>query len=339
MTTLNDVAKKAGVSYSTVSRALAGSTLINAATRERIIRVAEGTGYQVNHVARSLATRRSFTLGLVVPETTNPYFPKLIDLIVHHARIAGYSLLLNISGTDQSEEGRCLQALHQRRVDGIILTSGLHGIVGREEIDLLQDRELPLVVLGWVPEAEKYDLVACDDAAGGYELTNHLLSLGHRRIALLGPKVCRDKYDRIQGFLRAMAECPGAQPRVQTGIYTEQEANTAVHELLGSDDSPTAFIGFNDMEATWIVNSLSDAGISCPQEVALAGFGDMDVARYLSPRLTTVAYPIETVAESAVTMLLNRISAKVDLSVRQHVMLQPHLVIRQSCGAPKQFKF
>jgi LacI family transcriptional regulator len=334
VTTLADIAKKAGVSYSTVSRALADSSLVNPETKERILRLAEESGYQVNQLARSLATRTSYTLGLVVPETVDPYFPKLIDLIVSQARAAGYSVLLNISGTDQAEEEKCLRSLYERRVDGIILTSGLNGLVAKEETCRLRRRGVPLVVLGWVDEADKVDLVACDDAAGGYALTRHLLSLGHRRIVLVGPQRTRDRYDRARGFLAALEEAGlPTEDSLTLGVYTERDMRAAIHALLRRPDPPTALFAFNDAQATWALSHLAEAGVAVPQQMAVVGFGDMDLAGHLNPRLTTVAYPIEAIGEGAVSLLLNRIGGKVDAAAPQCLMLTPRLVVRQSCGA------
>jgi LacI family transcriptional regulator len=337
VTTIADIAKKAGVSSSTVSRALADSPLVNSETRERILALAAQMGFQINQVARSLAKRASQTLGLVVPETIDPYFPKLIDLIVSHARAAGYSLLLNISGSDQSEEGNCLRSLYERRVEGIILTSGLNGIVAKEDTCLLLQRGVPLVVLGWVDEAESVDLVACDDAAGGYALTWHLLALGHRRILLIGPKECRRRYDRIYGFQRALQEAGlPTEGSLRLGVYTEQDVQQVVRELLAQSSLPTALFAFNDALAAWLLSHLAEAGVEVPQQVAVVGFGDMDLAGHLKPRLTSVAYPVQAIGEHAVSLLLQRIGDSSVPAAPQHIMLTPQLVIRQSCGAQLQ---
>jgi LacI family transcriptional regulator len=331
--TIADIAKKAGVSYSTVSRALADSALVNPETKRRIQALAEESGYQVNQVARSLVTRTSHTLGLVIPETLNPYFPKLIDHLVRQARAAGYSLLLNISGSDQQEEGRCLRSLYERRVDGIILTSGLHGLVAKDEVFSLVQRGVPLVALGWLEEAGAIDLVACDDAAGAGALTRHLLALGHRRIVLLGPKECRSRYDRIRGFQQAL-EAAGLplDDSLRLGVYTEQDVRETVRALLAQPEPPTALFAYNDAQAIWTLSCLADAGIAVPQQMAVVGFGDVDLAGHLNPRLTTVAYPIESVAEAAVSLLLRRIADKAAGLPPQRVMLTPRLVARQSCG-------
>jgi LacI family transcriptional regulator len=159
MVTIEDIAKKAGVSYSTVSRALADSPLVNEATKERIQQIAAESGYQVNQVARSLAMRSTATLGLIVPEVVNPYYPKLIQLLVDQARAANYSVLLNISGKQQEEEAKCLQSMYERRTDGIILVTGVNGLVARDAANHLHRFSVPIVLLGWVEAAEEFDLV------------------------------------------------------------------------------------------------------------------------------------------------------------------------------------
>jgi LacI family transcriptional regulator len=335
VTTLADIAKQAGVSYSTVSRALADSSLVNRETKQRILRLADESGYQVNHLARSLATRTSFTLGLVVPQTVDPYFGKLIDLTVSQARAAGYSILLNISGSDQAEEGKCLRSLYERRVDGIILTSGLHGLVAKEEVCRLRGRGMPLVVLGWVEDAGDVDLVGCDDAAGGYALAQHLIALGHRRITHIGPKICRGPYDRALGFQRALEEAGlFTADSLLSGVYTERDVRVAIAALLRRSSPPTALFAFNDVHAIWALSFLAEAGVAVPGQMAVVGFGDIDLAAHLNPRLTTVAaYPVQAIGKGAVSLLLNRVGGKVEAAGPQRLMLTPRLVVRQSCGA------
>lgn len=335
MTTLADIAQKAGVSYSTVSRALANSPLVNAETKERIQRLAAEYGYRVNQVARSLATRTTSTLGLVVPETINPFFSKLIDVIVHNARAAGYSLLLNLSGPDQSDEGRCINALYERRVDGIILAIGLNGLVAKEEIRRLRRLGVPFVVLGWIEEADEVDLVAADDAAGARALTRHLIHLGHRRIVLVGPRCARGPYDRICGFRGVLEEAGIFFPDcLRLEVYSEQETRQAIDELLRRSAPPTAIFGYNDLEAAWAMKRLQEHGLRVPEDVAVAGFGDMDFARYLNPGLTSVAYPVEAIGEWAIRLLLNRIRGRerAEGEPPQRHMLLPYVVVRQSCG-------
>jgi LacI family transcriptional regulator len=207
-------------------------------------------------------------------------------------------------------------------------------LVAKREIRCLQERGVPLVVLGWVDDAEEVDLVACDDAAGGYALARHLIALGHRRITQIGPKVCRGPYDRARGFQRALEEAGLFTPdSFYSDVYTERGMREAISTLLRRPNPPTALFAFNDAQATWALSCLAEAGVAVPGEMAVVGFGDIDLAAHLNPRLTTVAYPVQAIGEGAVSLLMNRIGGKADAAEPQRLMLTPRLIVRQSCGA------
>ena len=334
MVTIEDIARRAGVSYSTVSRALAGSTLVNQKTKERIERIAAEVGYQVNHVARSLAMRTTSTLGLIVPEVVNPFYPKLIHFFVEKAHAAGYSMLLNISSMNQQHEANCLQSMYERRTDGIVLVTGTQGLVAREHAARIKQLGIPLLLMGWVEDAADFDMMIGDDAAGAYALTRHLLALGHRRLVLVGPKETRGPFDRIRGFQRAL--CEAGLPLSDTlclGVNTEQEVHAAIDALLQRPIPPTAVFAYQDTLAAWTINHLLDRGISIPQQIAVVGFDNLDLASYISPRLTTVNFPIEDAVEKSIGLLLHRIRAGAATDHPQHVTIVPEIVIRRSCGA------
>ncbi|HLK59917.1 MAG TPA: LacI family DNA-binding transcriptional regulator [Chthonomonadaceae bacterium] len=332
MVTIEHIAKKAGVSYSTVSRALMDSPLVNRATKERIQKIAQESGYQVNHIARSLAMRSTTTLGLIVPEVMNYYYPQLIHLLVENARAAGYSMLLSISGAKQQDEAECIQSLYERRADGIILVTGANGLVAREEVVRLHHAGIPLVLLGWIPEGDAFNLVMGDDATGAYALTRHLLALGHRRMVLLGPKEIRGPYDRIRGFQRALREADlPLKETLSLGLYTQQDVKAAVEALLQRSAPPTALFAHQDTMAAWTVKYLQEAGVVLPQQMAVVGFGNQDLAQFITPRLTTVDYPVAAIVEQGLQLLLRRIRRSGDPAPQQ-IVLTPHLVIRQSCG-------
>ncbi|MEJ5172024.1 MAG: LacI family DNA-binding transcriptional regulator, partial [Fimbriimonadales bacterium] len=164
--TLGDIARLARVSRSTVSRALAGSHLVNEETRTRIRRLAEEHGYRANHIARSLVQRRTQTIGLVVPEVGNPYYPEIIDAALHEARSQGYGLALSVSSADGLREPESVHQLTQQRVDGLIVVVGPHGLASRDL--LLQQREwgTPVVLIGWTEDSEEFDAVHGDDDEG-----------------------------------------------------------------------------------------------------------------------------------------------------------------------------
>ena len=336
MTTLEDIARQAGVSHSTVSRALADSPLVNAETKKRIQILASEAGYQVNQVARNLKVRSTKTVGLVVPEVSNPYYPKLVQLIADLVRAAGYSLQLQLSGTDQEAESACLASLREQRVDGILLVSGENGLVAREHVNALVASGVPLVLMGWVEGTEHLDTVTGDDAKGGYALAQHLIGLGHRRIAILGKSPHRGIYDRLYGFKAALKEAGIELPEaLQVIAQSDAEVGRGVAHLLALAKTPTAIFAYQDSLAALVIGYLADAGVSVPQQMTVVGFDNLDLASYISPRLTTIGGHIEPLATEFVRLLLERVQKTALREFPQHVVVTPRLVVRKSCAPPR----
>ena len=337
MTTLEDIARQAGVSHSTVSRALADSSLVNAETKRRIQLLASEVGYHVNQVARNLKIRSTKTIGLVVPEVSNPYYPKLVQLIADLARAAGYSLQLQLSGTDQEAESACLASLREQRVDGILLVSGENGLVAREHVHALAASGVPLVLMGWVEGTEHLDTVTGDDAKGGYALAQHLIGLGHRRIAILGKSPHRGIYDRLYGFQTALDEAGIELPEaLQVIAQSDAEVGRGVAQLLALPEPPTAIFAYQDSLAALVIGYLADAGVSVPQQMTVVGFDNLDLASYISPRLTTIGGHIEPLATQFVSLLLERIQKTAPSAAPRHIVITPQLVVRKSCAPPRE---
>jgi DNA-binding LacI/PurR family transcriptional regulator len=334
--TLEGIARKARVSHSTVSRALADSPLVNAETKRRIQELARDAGYQVNQVARNLKVQSTRTVGLIVPEVSNPFYPVLVQGVADRAREAGFSLQLQLSGADQEGEAACLASLREQRVDGIVLVTAEQGLVARDAVNALAAARLPIVLLGWVPDAEHVDLVTGDDAAGGYALARHLIGLGHRRIAILGKRPHRGAYDRLFGFQKALGEAGIALPGDRfVPAKTDDEVRRGVRHLLGLLEPPTAVFAYQDSLAALAYKHLGDACVRVPQDVTVVGFDNLDLATYICPRLTTVGGHIEPLATAAVNLLVERIREPAGDAEPRRVIVTPRLVVRDSCAAPR----
>ena len=336
MVTLESLARQAGVSHSTVSRALADSPLVNAATKERIQRLASDSGYQVNLVARNLKTRSTLTIGLVVPEVSNPFYPKLIQRVADQAKVAGYNLQLHLSGANQESEVACIGSLTANRADGILIVTGEHGLVARSQVNALVASGTPTVLMGWVEGANNVDMVTGDDAAGGRELAQHLLQLGHTRIAVLGKPQHRGVFDRIVGFSEALAEkgLP-LSDELMIEVRNEVDVASGVTSLLKLANRPTAIFAYQDSIAALVYRHLEDAGLSIPEDMTVVGFDDLDLASYISPRLTTVGTHIEPLATEFVDLLVNRMrSTYPDPNPQCHIVT-PKLIVRSSSGPPR----
>ena len=337
MITLEDIARQAGVSHSTVSRALAGSRLVNAETKARIQALALEAGYQVNQVARNLKARSTRMIGLIVPEESNPYYPKVIQKIADEVHKAGYSLQLHLSGAEQESELACVALLREHRADGILLITAEHGLVARDLIDSLVNAGNPLVIMGWVDDADHMHLVTGDDASGGYELANHLVHLGHRRIAILGKSPHRGAYDRMAGFKTALEEAGIELPSEYILSATnETEVRSGVARLLRLDEPPTAIFAYQDSLAALVYKYLSDANVSIPNDMTVVGFDDLELATYLSPQLTTVGTHIEPLASEFVRLLIDQIQDVLGSRQPCHVVVTPKLVVRGSSAPPRR---
>lgn len=336
MITLEDIARQAGVSHSTVSRALADSPLIKPETKERIQRIALEAGYQVNQVARNLKVRSTKTIGLIVPEVSNPYYPKLIQQVADLASASGFCLHLQLSGAGQESEGSCVASLREQRVDGILLVTAEHGLVARSQVDALAAAGVPIVLMGWVEGADHVDMVTGDDAAGGYELANYLLALGHRRFAVIGKPPHRGAFDRIHGFEKALDEAGVRLPeQLKLAADGEESVQLGVQRLLAHTDPPTAVFAYQDSLAALVYKYLGAAGVSIPTEMTVAGFDNLDLATYLNPPLTTVGTHIEPLASEFVRLLLDRIQRKTEPKAPQHIVITTRLVVRASCAQPR----
>lgn len=335
MITLEDLARQAGVSHSTVSRALADSPLVNAATKERIQNLAQEAGYQVNQVARNLKTRSTQTIGLVVPEVSNPFYPELIQRVADTAKLAGYSLQLHLSAADQDSEGACIASLAGSRADGVLLVTGERGLVARNQVNSVRAAGTPVVIMGWVEDADHLDLVAGDDAAGGRELAHHLADLGHTRIAVLGKALHRGAYDRMVGFTEVLkSRNIPLLPEMSIEVKTEKDVREGVTKLLRLPAPPTAIFAYQDSLAAVVYRQLEEEGVSIPRDMTVVGFDNLDLATYLSPQLTTVGNHISPLSSAFVSLLVERIQGTLPDPAPQSIIVTPKLVIRASSAPP-----
>jgi DNA-binding LacI/PurR family transcriptional regulator len=334
--TLEDIARKAGVSHSTVSRALADSPLVNAETKERIQVMAKDFGYQVNQVARNLKTRSTRTIGLIVPEVLNPYYPKLIQRVADLVKEAGFSLQLHLSGSNQESEAACISNLRENRADGILLVTAELGLVARDQVNSLVAAGIPIVLMGWVEDADHIDLVTGDDAKGAAELARHLISLGHSKIAIVGKPAHRGKFDRVLGFIDSIQSSGLTIPHEMViEAENDEEVLAGVQTLLSLPEPPTAIFAYQDSLAASVYKHLGNAGISIPDEMTVVGFDDIELASFLSPQLTTVGGHIEPLASEFVKLLIDRIRNHNEGQEPKHHIEVPKVIVRSSSAPPR----
>jgi len=323
-----DVAREAGVSVQTVSRALNNKGEISAETRERVLGIVERLGYRPNTLARGLVTQKTSTLGLVVPDIANPFFSEVARGAEDTAHGAGFSLLLCNTMENPTREVDALRTLEAQRVDGIILCSSR---LSEEEFHAMLAR-LPAVILV-NRESSRNDLksVCIDDEAGARCATQHLLHSGHRSIAFLaGPPASHSGRRRAQGYQRALSEAEiPIDPELSAVCTPHLEGGyNAVRQLLSCRPEIDAFFCYNDLVAVGALQACAAQGRRVPEDIAVVGCDDILLAGLVTPPLTTLRSDKRGLGAEAVRLLLRRLTGCADGC--ENVVLQPELIVRAS---------
>jgi DNA-binding LacI/PurR family transcriptional regulator len=330
--TIYDVARRVGVSTATVSRALNGTGQIAPDTREQIEQAVRALGYQPNNLARSLVTRTTQTIALLLPDITNPFYPGLVKGVQDCAHRNGYTMLLCTAEGDPAGEESYLAMLRSRQVDGA-LVDGLR--LPKARIAAFVDDGFPIVSLDRDIDSPAVPLVQVDNRRGARIATEYLLELGHRRIAhVLGVDGLRITIERRRGYeeaLRAATVDPDPD-LVATGDFTEDGGRAAVERLLDRAGDITAVFAANDLSAIGVLAGLADRGIDVPGRMSVVGFDDLRLASYVSPPLTTVHQPAEQIGTRAAQVLIDLLNGHRRRPRR--MLLEPTLVVRDSSGAP-----
>ena len=330
--TLRDVARVAGVHPGTVSRALNPETeaLVRDETVRRVRQVAEDLGYRPNPLARGLKTNRSYTVGVLVPDIQNPLFPPIIRGIDDRLGEAGYTPLIANTDNDPVRERVDLEAMRARQVDGFVAATAR---VDHDLLDEIAAGGTPLVLVNRRVEDGSLPSATADDHAGARMAVEHLVSLGHRRIAYLaGPQDVSTGRARFDGFAEGMRQA-GLEPSlVRTGrAFTEPEGTRLCEELLDADEHFTAIVAGNDLMALGCYDVFAARGIDCPGEVSVVGFNDMPFADRFSPPLTTIRIPHYEIGVAAADMLLDLLQGG---DGGREVVLPAHLIVRGSTRRP-----
>ncbi|HWQ15467.1 MAG TPA: LacI family DNA-binding transcriptional regulator [Roseiflexaceae bacterium] len=328
-----DIARAAGVASSTVSRALRDSPLISADVRTQIQRLAQEMGYTPNGIAQSLQTRRTNTVGLVVPSIADPFFGDVMRGVEEVARPAGLSIFLSAGHNDARQEAEAIETFHRRRVDGILVASSR---LSDGTIQLLERVRVPIVLVNSNAEArhELLHAVAVDDHHGARLAVEHLLALGHRAIGYLGAGNRPGANARRLAGYRATLAAAGVPPHdawvaiapVEDALSVDDVAagQALLHPLLVA--GVTAVFCFNDMVATGVLIACRELGLAVPRDMSVVGYDDIDFARYVTPALTTVRQPKLELGRLGMQMLLELLS---DRPAQSQVLL-PELVERAS---------
>jgi len=329
-----DVAREAGVSVSTVSHIINGTRFVKEDTKERVLAAIRGTGYTHNTIARSLVTASTKTIGLAISAISNFYFADIVAAIDTATRKAGYTLLLADTHDDPEEELHVVQALHQRRVDGVLYapSTGADG----PGLSYLAELGVPTVLVDRCASAV-LDQIGSENRASTATLTGHLTDLGHRRVGLIaGLPDVRTTIERTEGYRDALKQAglPDDPSLIVGGRPSTAVADAALAELLALPDPPTALVIGNNHLAIETMRALGKRGIRVPDDIALVTFDDFEWADLFHPRLTAMAQPIGDIGGQAVSLLLDRLGEP--HRPPRTVRLEPTFMHRESCGCASE---
>ncbi|HEU67798.1 MAG TPA: LacI family transcriptional regulator [Candidatus Acetothermia bacterium] len=332
MITIKDLARAAGVSPATVSRALNDSPLLRAETKACIRRLAIEFGYEKNELARGLVTGTSGAIGLIVPDITNPFFADVARGVGEAARARGYGVLLCTTEGDPVLERSHMHLLRRKRVDGLVLTSAT---ADDPHLQDLIRAALPFVLVSRLVRALDAPFVVGDDRHGARLAVEHLISLGHRKIGFIGgPKDVQPSQDRMEAYQEVLAEhgLPLHRRWAVFASFAQEAGRDWGRTLLSQNDRPTAIFAANDMIALGVMEAAEELGLTIPGDLSLVGFNDISYASLPRIQLTTVAQPTQEMGRIAAEHLLGAIERGRQRRLAR--ILRPRLVVRRTTAPP-----
>ena len=335
--TLEEIARLSGVSRSTVSRVINQRPNVSQDVRHRVEAIIQETGYHPNLAARTLASKRSWMVGLVLPRSvssffSDPYFPRLTQGVAQGCNEKDYTLALFLLGNKEDEEKIFPRVSRKGMLDGVLIQSGL---IGEQLIDRLVHSNIPVVVIGRPFHSEEVSFVDVDNIAGASNAVSHLIRLGYRRIGTItGLPGSAETIDRLNGYRQALLNRGRnvKQDLIAEGDFTEAGGYYAMQQLLPA--KPDAVFAASDLMAIGAMRAIREAGLRIPEDVAFVGFDDVSIASYADPKLTTIRQPIARFGFNAVEILIDLIENGIEPARR--IIMDTELIIRDSCGASRR---
>jgi DNA-binding LacI/PurR family transcriptional regulator len=338
LSTIKKVAGLAGVSIGTVSHVLSGSVPVSDRLRRKVLAAIRDLDYHPNHIARSLKTNKSLTIGIVVPDMTIPFFPRVIQGAEEAARKSGYSILAVNSGDNATRQEEVLSLLRSQRVEGILLVVA-PGPASIAQIPRILESGIPVVCLDRVPGGVEIDTVCVEDRQAATMGVSHLLSLGHRNIAILtGPLTLKNEQERLAGCKAALEQAgfPVEDDLIwESNFHLDEVASFFRERLCGSAVRPSALFATNGVTALGALRALHACGLNTPEDIAFATFDELTAEDIFRPSITSVVQPAHTIGHRATEILLQRIEAGSNSGPRIDVRLPAQLKIRESSGAQR----
>ena len=329
--TIYDIARLAGVSTATVSKVFNQTGNISEKTRRRILEISKELNYQPNVLASALNGKKTFSLGLLIPDMVNPFFAELARNVEDRAQELGFNLIICNTDNDMKKEIKYIQLLRQKSVDGIIVATGVRN---DEFLKELIDQRVPIALVAREMSVLSTSTVLVDDFAGGYNATRHLIELGHRRIAVIAESMSvSSSKERVRGYRHALeeAELRYDEELVLTSDFSIESGRVTALAILQRPSRPTAIFACNDLLAIGALQAAKELGIRVPDDLSVVGFDNTILASITDPPMTTVAQPIRAMGHQVVDLIVAEINE--ESTVKQRVVLLPELIIRQSTQA------
>jgi LacI family transcriptional regulator len=330
--TIEDVAIKACVSKSTVSRVLNNSAKISEQTVRRVLDAVQQLNYEPNNIARSLSKKKTHTIGVVLEDLLNTFFTEVVGGIETTLKKAGYSMFLTNTAYDYENEVKLTRMLMRNKVDGILITPVRQD---SEAIALLKERKVPFFVINCKCDHQDIDWIVSDNIQGGYIATKYLIDLGHRKLMHLRGVNIQSTNDRFEGFRKAVLEngLKLSDMRVIGNAKFIQDGYDVMKKFIRKQNTgsfPTAVFAVNDVVAIGAIEALNEYGIRVPEDVSVIGYDDISIASLVRVPLTTVLQTKFKMGEIAAAQLIDKIERKEKRITRQF-LVRPELVIRKSC--------
>ncbi|MGB9779554.1 LacI family DNA-binding transcriptional regulator [Caldanaerobacter sp.] len=328
--TIKDIARLANVSVTTVSRVINNKPEgVSEETRQKILKLVRELGYQPNAIARGLVTKKTKTIGLIIPDISNPFFPDIARGVEDSAHIYGYNVFLCNTDDNLEKESEYIKALKEKYVDGIIFTSS--SIPKHEHIIELVESGIPVVIMDRRVDSENIYGVFLDNYEGGYIATKHLIDLGHEKIGCItGPLHTKSARERLEGYKKALLDSGIKidEKLIFEGDYKINGGIIGAERLLKDNKDMSAIFACNDLMAYGAYKTIRSFGYKIPDDISVVGFDDIQLSQILEPQLTTIKQPAYDMGLTAARMLIKLIEGK--KLKKKIINFRPQLVIRQS---------
>lgn len=325
--TIYDVAREANVSMATVSRVVNGNPNVKPSTRKKVLETIERLGYRPNAVARGLASKKTTTVGAIIPDISNIFFSELARGIEDIATMYKYNIILNNSDQNKERELQLIDTMYEKQVDGILFMSDN---ISEEHIEQFKGESVPVVLAATYDEKKRVPSVNIDYEEAGYEATKYLIDLGNERIAFIsGDEEAIINQLKYQGYIRALKESflPINDDYILNNQYTHDDAVQSIQKLLEMTDKPTAVFTTSDELALGVIHGTQDKGYKVPEDLEVFGFNNTRLATMVRPALTTIdqpTYDIGAVAMRLLTKLMNK------EEVEESNVILPHRIVERN---------